>query len=110
VGRLSTLSKQLPPTVSHLTRAVRVLRNGTPPVAHSVAKVPPCLSPVEDFFAHTMSLTKFYDGYRTLARATAGEGLAALTGQGGNEPSWRRLRPCFKPVTATPASTRGATP
>lgn len=105
VGQLSKLSSALPPTVSDLTRAVRTLRRGTPPVAHSVAKVPRCFEGIEDFFAHTMSLTKFYDGYRTVARATAGEGVAALTGQGVNEPSWRRLRPCFEErLTPTPTS------
>lgn len=105
VDRLSRLSAALPPTVSSLTRAVRVLRDGTPPVAHSVAKVPPCFEGIEDFFAHTMSLTKFYDGYRTVARATAGEGVAALTGQGVNEPSWRRLRPCFNEKTPAASNT-----
>jgi virulence factor Mce-like protein len=109
VAKLSQLSAALPPTVSSLTRAVRTLRDGTPPVAHSVAKLPPCFESIEDFFAHTMSLTKFYDGYRTVARATAGEGVAALTGQGVNEPSWRRLKPCYKETPAA-VTTRKVAP
>lgn len=102
VTRLTSLAQTLPGTTADLTRAVRTLRGQVKPVDSSVAKLPPCFEPVENFFEHTMSLTKFYDGFRTVARATAGEGLFAV-GALVNEPGWRRLRPCFN----TPTTTKG---
>lgn len=99
IHRLSAVARTLPATARDATGAVRILRGETTPLDHSTAKVPPCFVPIENFFANTMSLVKFYDGYRGVARATAGEGLFAL-GQAANEPSWKKLGPCYAKVAA----------
>lgn len=100
VRRLSSTAKVLPATTRDLTGAVKILRSETASLDHSTAKLPPCFRPIENFFANTMSLGKFYDAYRVIARATAGEGLFAV-GQQVNEPSWKKLGHCAATKTAT---------
>ncbi|UTI66175.1 MlaD family protein [Paraconexibacter antarcticus] len=99
VRRLSAVAKILPATARDVTGAVKVLRRETPSLDHSTAKLPPCFVPIENFFANSMSLAKFYDGYRVVARATAGEGLFAI-GTSVNEPGWKKLGPCYGKVAA----------
>lgn len=98
VRRLSAVAETLPATARDVTGAVKVLRRETPSLDHSTAKLPPCFVPIENFFANSMSLAKFYDGYRVVARATAGEGLFAV-GTSVNEPSWKKLGPCYGKAT-----------
>lgn len=95
VRQLTPLAADLPATTRDLSDTVRVLRGQTTSLDRSTAKLPPCFDSLQQFFSHTMSLAKFYDAYRVVARATAGEGQFAV-GTAVSEAGWKKLRPCSK--------------